>query len=183
MSLEIVIGPMFSGKSSYALSYIRRHRAVGKEVLIIKPDIDNRYTRENLLMTHDKDHVPCVLWHSGKRLEITEDMCCASCIVFEEAQFFEKLVGFIKELVFGFKKNVLIVGLDGDAKQQPFGEILQCIPLATKVTKLCSLCQLCKDGTPAPFTKRKDYSTTEQIVVGGPERYEAVCLKHLTYIQ
>ena len=43
MSLEIIIGPMFSGKSSYALSYVRRQRSIGKRVLIVKPDIDNRY--------------------------------------------------------------------------------------------------------------------------------------------
>ena len=183
MSLEIVIGPMFSGKSSYALSYIRRQRSIGKKVLVIKPDIDTRYTRENVLITHDKEQTNCILWHSGNQLEFTEDMAKSDCIVFEEAQFFEHFYKFINYLIRGQTKHVLIVALDGDYKQEPFGEVLQCIPLATKVTKLCSLCKYCRDGTLAPFTKRTDYSTTDQIVVGGPDRYESVCLKHLGHIQ
>jgi thymidine kinase len=61
MSLEIVIGPMFSGKSTYALSYVRRQRSIGKNVLIVKPNIDNRYTDDNVLITHDKEQIPCIV--------------------------------------------------------------------------------------------------------------------------
>ena len=61
MSLEIVVGPMFSGKSTYALSYIRRQRAIGRKVLVVKPDIDNRYSEESVLITHDKEQIPCIL--------------------------------------------------------------------------------------------------------------------------
>jgi len=53
MSLEIVIGPMFSGKSSHGISYVRRQKVIGKAVIVIKPNIDNRYSEEDVMVTHD----------------------------------------------------------------------------------------------------------------------------------
>lgn len=179
MSLEVVVGPMFSGKSSYAVSYTRRQRAIGKSVLVIKPDIDNRYGIEEYLMTHDNDRVQCKMW------KVREPLCKMTdlnydCYVVEEAQFFEHLQHFCYELVMKRHKNVLVVGLDGCAQQKKFGEILDVIPMASSVKKLTALCSVCKDGTPAPYTKKYigDWGG-EQVDVGGLEKYAAVCLKHL----
>lgn len=183
MSLEVVFGPMFSGKSSYALSYVRRQKAIGKRVLVIKPDIDNRYTNDNYLVTHDKEKVPCMMWKTSTPLcEISDTDY--DCFVVEEGQFFAHLRHFCHELVFHKKKNVLVVGLDGCAQQKKFGEILDIIPMATSVTKLTALCCVCRDGTPAPFTKKLEWGgefvPEAQVDVGGAEKYLAVCLRHLT---
>lgn len=185
MSLEIVIGPMFSGKSTYALSWIRRQRAIGKNVAIIKPDIDKRYTESNQLVTHNLDSVPCIVWRTDEALNpFIPEIMEADCVVVDEAQFLCGLKDFIKYSVHVHHKHVLIVGLDGDAKQHKFGDILDCIPLSTSVTKLNALCSHCKDGTPAPFCQRREVSTSSaQVDVGGSEKYEAVCLKHLSVIQ
>lgn len=177
MSLEVVVGPMFSGKSSYALSYVRRQRAIGKLVLIIKPKIDNRYSLENVMVTHDNERLSCVVWD-------TRDMLCSftdfnyDCYVIEEAQFFQGLKHFC-EILLKHSKNILVVGLDGCAKQNKFGEILDIIPLCSSVKKLNALCFLCKDGTLAPYTKSNKIPEC-QIDVGGAEKYVAVCLRHLT---
>lgn len=181
MSLEVVIGPMFSGKSSYALSYVRRQRAIGKTVLVIKPNIDNRYSNEDLLITHDKEHVPCMTWPVENDLANFQAIKHFECIVFEEAQFFKGLINLIKDLLH-LKKNVLVVGLDGDSNQKPFGEVFECIPWATTVTKLNALCCKCKNGTVAPYTRRITADNTAQIDVGGSDKYESVCLKHLIHI-
>lgn len=178
MTLDIVFGPMFSGKSTYALSYIRRQRAIGKTVVVIKPNIDIRYSTEDVLITHDKEQIPCGIWNTQYPLRLTEQMKSADCIVFEEAQFLHGLATFVQDLIVNFKKNVLIVGLDGDAHQRPFGEIFQCIPWATNVIKLNALCSRCKDGTLAPYSKRIE-DNPNQIDVGGSDKYEAVCLYHL----
>lgn len=186
MSLEIVLGPMFSGKSTYALSWIRRQRAIGKKVVIIKPNIDTRYTMESVLITHNLDSIPCLTWRTDEALnpfilEVRE----SDCVVLEEAQFLCGIKDFIKYSVHIHHKQVLIIGLDGDAKQRKFGEILDCIPLSTSVTKLNALCSHCKDGTPAPFCQKRETSDSnpEQVDVGGSDKYEAVCLKHLSVIQ
>jgi thymidine kinase len=179
MSLEIVVGPMFSGKSTYALSYAKRYRSIGKRVIIVKPNIDNRYTDEHVIISHDGEQLPCVNW--DVYLPFDDDyFLAADCIVFEEAQFFRGLKCLVKHLVVFNNKNVLLVGLDGDASQETFGEVLECIPLCNKLIKLNSYCSVCNDGTLAPYTKRINHeNSTEQIHVGGSEMYRAVCLKHL----
>jgi thymidine kinase len=179
MSLDIVFGPMFSGKSSYAMSYIRRQRAIGKQVLVIKPDIDTRYSDQHVIVTHNGEQLPCKLWDSQLPLTPTADIENVDSVVIEEAQFFKELYSFVKWVLLAKRKNILLVGLDGDASQQTFGELLQCIPYATNVTKLHALCETCRDGTLAPFTKRRSENNDNQIDVGGVERYMPVCLKHM----
>lgn len=179
MSLEIVVGPMFSGKSTYALSYIRRQSAIGKKVLVIKPNIDNRYSQEEVLVTHNQEKTPCILWDVKKDIYPTEQMIQSDCIVLEESQFFHNLSNFIEWFIQAHKKDILIVGLDGDAHQQRFGEILDCVPWATTITKLNALCCHCRNGTLAPYTKKKQLDTNGQVDVGGADKYESVCLTHL----
>jgi thymidine kinase len=180
MSLEVVVGPMFSGKSSYALSYVRRQQAIGRKVLVIKPDIDNRYSHENVLVTHNKEEIPCMLWKTSEPLCNIKDIDY-DCFVIEEAQFFNHLPHFCSYLLYGHKKQILVVGLDACSKQKKFGEILDIIPMASSVTKLNALCGMCGDGTIAPFTKKLDLEWGgQQVDVGGNDKYAAVCLKHLT---
>lgn len=184
MSLEVVLGPMFSGKSTYALSYIRRQRSIGKHVLVIKPNIDKRYSDENVLVTHNQEKTPCMLWDTLQALNpAIPEVRQADCIVIEEAQFFKGLLNFVRYAMIAHSKHIVIVGLDGDASQRTFGEVLDCIPWATHVTKLCALCKRCNDGTLAPFTHRTYSDSDQQVDVGGSDKYESVCLKHLTHIQ
>jgi thymidine kinase len=170
---------MFSGKSSYALSYIRKQRAIGRYVIAVKPAIDKRYSEEELV-THNQDKVPCVVWDSTVPLQANRFMLQSDCVVVEEAQFFEGLPAFC-QFMLGIGKDVVLVGLDGDTRRQPFRGLLDCIPWANKVTKLNALCCRCKDGMEAPYTRYKIDSlhTTDQIDVGGAEKYEAVCVRHL----
>jgi thymidine kinase len=181
MSVEVVIGPMFSGKSTYALSYIRRQRAIGKKVLVMKPNIDNRYSADSMLVTHDREETPCMVWNVHETLNpAISEVQLADCVVLEEAQFFVGLKNFVIYALRVFHKNILVVGLDGDASQDPFGEVLECIPWATQVTKLCALCQQCGNGSLGPFTRKIDLVISQQVDVGGSDKYESVCLKHLT---
>ena len=181
MSLEVVIGPMFSGKSTYALSYVRRERSIGKNGIIVKPNIDTRYSNQSVLITHNREEIPCFMWNLNTPLDANANMFQnADYIVFEEAQFFQNFKNTIITLLKSLQKHILVVGLDGDASQKPFGEILDCIPWASKVSKLNALCSICRDGTTAPYTKRKNpENLTEQICVGGADIYDAVCLNHL----
>jgi thymidine kinase len=180
MSLEVVLGPMFSGKSTYALSYIRRQQAIGKQVLVMKPNIDNRYSEDDVLVTHNHEQTSCMVWSTTQALNpVIPQIRQADCIVLEESQFFQGLETFVMYILRSYKKDILVVGLDGDAHQGKFGEILNCIPWATQVTKLCALCKKCKDGTLAPFTRRISNEHGQQVDVGGVEKYESVCLKHL----
>ena len=174
MSLEVVLGPMFSGKSSYIHHLVHRYKALDIPILVIKPDIDKRYTKDACLVTHDQLKVPCVMWDTHTMLQKLRMDVPDKLVIIEEAQFFRGLVEFVKHLVDEERRDVVIVGLDGDWRRKPFPEILDCIPLADKVTKLHALCKRCRDGTPGLFTHRLS-NDTAQVSVGGPEAYEPLC--------
>lgn len=181
MSLEIVLGPMFSGKSSYALAYIRKQRAIGRTVIAVKPMSDNRYSDRDEIVTHDQQRIPCITWDTSNPLTSGHPFANADCIVVEEAQFFQGLYNWVKYYVRGQQKHIVLLGLDGDAGQRGFEELLSCIPLADKLTKRLAMCHVCRDGTEAPYTRyRPDANQSGgQIDIGGAEKYQAVCLKHI----
>jgi thymidine kinase len=103
--------------------------------------------------------------------EITKEV---NLIVIDEAQFFDDLVVFVRCEVENFNKHVVVVGLDGDFYRNPFGKVLDCIPLADKVTRLTALCARCRDGTPGLFSHRK-VQQGGQVLIGGADIYETLC--------
>lgn len=176
MSLEIIVGPMFAGKSSYLLSTIRRYTAIGWSVLTITSDIDTRYAT-NAICSHNQEKYPARAVKLLMPLLQDTQYESANLIIIEESQFFDDLIEFVLHSVEHKNKFVVVVGLDGDSERRPFGKILELIPYCDKVTKVTSLCKLCGNGTPALFTHRKS-PTTDVINVGAAEQYEALCRKH-----
>ena len=177
MSLEIIIGPMFAGKSSAILSRIRRNRAIGKNVMVITSSLDNRYAVKSVT-SHDKDSVAALAVESLVPCLKFSEFMNASLIIIEEAQFFSDLRWFVEEAL-AIDKNLVLCGLDGDTEAKPFGQILDCIPLADSVVKMTALCEMCADGTSAIFTGlRVSASKNEIISVGAAEKYIPLCRKH-----
>jgi thymidine kinase len=176
MSLDLVLGPMWAGKSSYILGKLRRYRAIGWDVLVIVNPLDTRYGTHSL-STHDKEQVSALAIDDLGILEKLPAYTSARLLVIEEAQFFEGLYDFVKKAVERDGKHVVCVGLDGDATRRPFGEILRLIPLCDTVVKIQSLCTDCKDGTPALFSHRIVHSE-DQVQVGAETAYEPLCRKH-----
>ena len=177
MSLHLCIGPMFSGKSTYALAYIRRNTCIGRNVLCITSNLDTRYSSTPTLITHNKETIHAVSTDTLAPIGATADYQAATHIVIEEAQFFPDLKEFVLHAVEHDHKHVLCVGLDGDSKRRPFGQILELIPFCDSVHKHTALCKKCMDGTEAIFTSRNE-NTDHAIEVGDASKYEAVCRKH-----
>ena len=80
-------------------------------------------------------------------------------------------------------KNVVVVGLDGDAERRPFGRVLDLVPLADRITKLTAFCKLCADGTPAIFTHAAADDAVAaaamgEACVGAADKYAPMCRKH-----
>lgn len=172
MSLRIIMGNMFSGKTTEMIRRLKRYKVIGKCVVVINSDKDIRSTEE-VLRTHDNVTFRCI--KTADLAMVNTDAC--DVVAIDEAQFFTGLKSFVEsELAAG--KTVLLAGLDGDYKQRKFGNILDCVPLADEVTKLSALCMDCLDGTRGPFTKRIVKSTKLELV-GGDDMYKAVCRKHL----
>jgi thymidine kinase len=176
MTLELILGPMFAGKSSHILSTVSRYEAIGWPVLSLTSQLDTRYEANSI---HSHSHQR----HDAISLKKLHEVCGsqaykdAKLLVIEEAQFFDDLLTFVLFSVEKKGKDVLVVGLDGDADRKPFGQVLQLIPYCDKVTKLTALCKTCGDGTKALFTYRK-LTTTPIIQVGSDDLYEALCRAH-----
>lgn len=178
MSLEIVLGPMFAGKSSYILSSLRRYEAIGWPVLSITSTLDTRYETD-AIHSHNHDSHSAISTDLLTPLLMTASFAEARLLVIEEAQFFKDLYPFVYQAVDVCGKDVLVVGLDGDSERRPFGRIAEIIPLCDKITKLTAMCKMCGNGTPAIFTHRhrKD-ADTSIIKVGEADTYEALCRRH-----
>jgi thymidine kinase len=183
--LEIILGCMYSGKTSKLVEIYKQCQFCNIPVAVINHSIDKRYD-DNLLSTHDKVMIPCIqtnklidVWYYNnintthlKFLDDSVKLINADVILINEGQFFDDLYPAVKHML-QHGKQIYIGGLDGDFERKRFGQILDLIPLCDKVTKLTSLCSLCKNGTPGIFSKRIT-SEKEQTVVGS-DNYIPVC--------
>jgi thymidine kinase len=188
--LEIILGSMYSGKTSRLVEIYKQCKFCNISVVVINHSVDTRYDDE-LLSTHDKIKIPCIktetlfdIYPYDLNLEegvqniprVTDKfkIVASEVILINEGQFFPDLEEFVKNLLANDKK-VYVCGLDGDFERKKFGQILNLIPLCDKVTKLTSLCSICKNGAPGIFSKRITLET-EQTVVGS-DNYIPVCRK------
>jgi thymidine kinase len=175
--LELIIGPMFSGKTSKILEIYKQCIFCNISVSIINHIIDKRYDTQ-MVSSHDKIMAPCLqsstlaeLWNNVDELD-KNCLKISDVILINEGQFFPDLYDVVFDMLQNNKK-IYICGLDGDFERKKFGSILDLIPLCDKITKLTSLCSLCKNGTPAIFSMRLT-EEKEQTVVGS-DNYIPVC--------
>lgn len=187
--LEIILGPMFSSKTSTLLEIYKKCKFCNISVSIINHSIDQRY-HNTMISTHDKIMAPCIQAEKLSEIWLNDNidnqlvdnesynlLKNSDVILINEGQFFSDLYEVVVDML-NKNKKVYICGLDGDFERKKFGSVLDLIPLCDKVTKLTSLCSLCKDGTPGIFSMRLT-KEREQTVVGS-ENYIPVCRKCYT---
>ncbi len=180
--LEVICGPMFSGKSEEMIRRLRRAEIAGQKVVIFKPRIDDRFDATD------------VVSHAGIRMRGVPVASVAELVAraqgglraevgfevvgIDEVQFFEPaIVAAALELADGGAR-VVAAGLDQDFRRLPFGPIPELLSHAEFVDKLQAVCHRCGgtatttqrlvDGLPAPYSG-------ETVVVGAAEQYEARC--------
>lgn len=171
--LHIIIGCMFSGKTSELLKIANRYNSIKNSVILINFEEDNRYS-DTEVKTHDLYSVNLPTLFVKNLEDCNVDNYDIICI--NEAQFFSDLITFCKKLLTKNKK-IYIAGLDGDFKQEIFGEILLLIPLCNTITRLNAYCKICNNGTLAYFTKRKSENKEQKLI--GTDEYIPVCRNHL----
>jgi len=173
--LELILGSMFSGKTSYLLEVYKKCVFCNIPVAVVNYTADNRYTTEPMLSTHDKQMIPCILASSIKDAitNNAETIKDAQTILINEGQFFPDIEETVKELVEVSNKRVYICGIDGDFERKPIGNLLQLVPFSDHIIKLKSLCSLCRDGTPGVFSFR--ITNEKSQVVIGSSNYIPLC--------
>jgi len=160
--LEIVLGPMFSGKTTYLINKYKQYITTNKKVMVINYSDDTRY-HDKLLSSHDKVMIPCTFTRQISTILSNSELTESDIILINEGQFFEDLYDSVLFLVEELNKEVYICGLDGDFKRQKFGTILDLVPVADKIVKLNAKCDYCRK--PAMFSHRIT-NETEQLVIG-----------------
>ena len=174
-SLEVVCGPMFSGKSEELIRRVRRAEIAGLRALIVKPAVDDRYDVGHVV-SHGGAKMRAVTAASGA--DVVRLAAEYEAVGVDEAQFFDAgIVDAISDLV-DRGARVVAAGLAQDFRGLPFGSMPTLLALADYVDKLEAVCHRCGgpatltqrlvDGRPAPFSG-------ETVQIGALDSYEARC--------
>lgn len=170
--LHLIIGPMFSGKTSKLVSIFRNLRAYDESVCIINYAKDQRYSKEKM-STHDNIHMDCIMTETLESIGM-DVIHQYNVFLINEGQFFEDLHEMVMKMVETHGKTVHIAALDGDYKREGFSQIMKLIPMCDSIDKLSAVCKSCMDGTPAIFSKRTIVNDT-RILIGSLNEYISVC--------
>lgn len=171
-NLHLIIGSMFSGKTSKLIQLYNDFISQNKKVAIINYIGDKRY-HDSKMSTHDNIMVDCINAEHLSDVIMNDVIIDAQIILINEGQFFTDLFQTTNKFVEEDNKTVYICGLDGDFKRKKFGNLLDLIPLCDTVTKIHANCNNC--NKPAIFSHRVSDETT-QVLIGSSD-YIPLCRK------
>jgi thymidine kinase len=168
--IEVVCGPMFSGKSEELIRRLRRAEIARQRVQIFKPEIDDRYSSDHIV-SHSDLKIRSIAVRSTADVEGQLDLR-TDVIGIDEAQFLgmELVDLVVRQADMG--KRIIIAGLDTDYLGRPFHPIPELLAVADEITKTLAICVQC--GNPAKHTQRL-VASEDLIVVGTSGMYEARC--------
>lgn len=180
--LEMIIGPMFAGKSTELLRRIRRYKLCKKNMIIVGNSIDTR--SGDFIKSHNGDSQKIVVVSKLSDVFLLDEYLSCDIISFDEAQFFPDLVDGVKKML-NDDKHVLCSGLSGTFKRTPFENIAQLTSLATNITFLTAICTYVDENNnpcncDAPYTTKfkSHLKESTNIETGGSEMYTPRCYKH-----
>lgn len=169
--IEVITGPMFSGKSDELIKRIRILSYADIKTLVIKPWIDSRFS-ECEIVSRSGLRIPTF---TAKTTEEIKDLFAKDnyqAIAIDEIQFFdEDIVLFLDEIA-NKGVRVIVSGLDQDFRRKPFGSLPNLMAMAENVTKLQAVCALCKR---AATTSARRVKIDAQTLIGDQAEYEARC--------
>lgn len=168
--IEVIVGPMFSGKSEELIRRLKRAEIARQRVQIFKPVIDQRYSHTDIV-SHSGFEYPSEV--AKNAAEVLEKVQARTEVVgIDEGQFLgEGLVDVCMGLA-DAGKRVIVTGLDTDFLGRPFHPMPHLLAVAEEITKLLAICMHC--GNPAVHTQRL-FASEDLIVVGAGGMYEARC--------
>ena len=168
--IEVVTGPMFSGKSEELIRLLRRATIARRRVQVFKPALDRRYT-ETDVVSHSQWRLPCQVVERSDDIRARLDPR-TEVVGIDEGQFFDDDLPRVCTLLANLGKRVIVAGLDMDYAGVPFGPMPELLAIAEQVHKLQAICACC--GASASYTQRLT-DARERVVVGAADVYEARC--------
>ena len=168
--IEVVCGPMFSGKSEELIRRLRRAMIARKRVQVFKPSLDDRYSADEIV-----SHADSRLWSEVVKdaRDIAGRLDPRTQVVgIDEANFLGADLTQVAGQLSHSGKQVIVAGLDTDYMGRPFAPVPELLCLAESITKTLAICMRC--GNPGKHTQRL-VESEELIVVGAAGTYEARC--------
>ncbi len=181
-SLEVVCGPMFSGKSEELIRRLKRVQISGKSFLLFKPSIDKRYDATHVV-SHDQRKLEAIVTGTNKdSLMEIENLVHAKqpdVVAFDEGNFYDECLTMSISKWVSEGRRVIVAGLDTNFRGETFGPMGELLARADYVDKIKAICMKCKSKE-AVMTQRLIDSKPAKysdptIVVGTAEMYEARC--------
>ncbi len=170
--IEVIVGSMFSGKSEELIRRLRRAQIARQKVQVFKPNIDNRYSIEQIASHSGMTHVSKPVMTAKEILAQIEPE--TEVVGIDEGQFFDmEIIQAVNELA-NQGKRVIIAGLDQDYTGKPFEPMPQLLSIAEFITKTHAICVVC--GQTANYSQRT-FESEERVEVGASGKYEARCRK------
>jgi thymidine kinase len=172
-SIEVVCGPMFSGKTEELIRRVKRAQIAKQRVQIFKPAIDVRYDVEDVV-SHSSQVI------KSEPVESAVDILLrlkdsTRVVAIDEVQFFDENIITVVTKLAARGYRVICAGLDLDFRAQPFGPMPTLLALADEVMKIHAICTVC--GAPATRSQRLSASK-ERVLLGETDAYEARCRGH-----
>jgi len=170
--IEVITGPMFSGKSTELLRRLRLAQIARKRTAAFKHAADVRYS-EDEISTHAEQRSWAMAVSTPQEVLEAWHARGAAVIGIDEAQFFgPELVDVVEELA-DRGKRVLVAGLNQDSFGNPFGPMPALLARADDVFLTRAVCMVC--GEEATKTFRKPGAELTRVLVGTDHEYEARC--------
>lgn len=168
--IEVICGPMFSGKTEELLRRLRRVEIARQKLQVFKPHTDTRYSASDVV-SHDLQRTGAMVVESAKQIveRVHKD---TEVVAVDEAQFFDAALVAVVDRLAAQGRRVIVAGLDLDYRGVPFEPIPAVMAVADYVTKLLAICMRC--GNPASRTQRLA-GGKERVEIGTKDRYEARC--------
>lgn len=172
--LKIIIGPMYSGKTSELIDdYSKLKSSLSK-------NDEKKYKQDNtlsLIAIDFKQEIHGITFepiynHNNKSIEgvFTNNLNNITQFILEnnikyifinEAQFFRNLKNWTIMMLEKYKKHIIICGLDSDFKQEKFGEILDLIPHANTIVKKTGKCNFCEQNSLFSYKTEKNLTVID----------------------
>ena len=168
--VEVICGPMFSGKSEELLRRLKRSLIARQPLQIFKPRIDDRY-HATRIVSHSDHYIDAVAVQTSE--ELARAVLPETRVVgIDEVQFFDAGIVQVAERLAHQGVRVIVAGLDQDYTGKPFEPVPQLLCVAEYVTKTLAICSRC--GQPAGRSQRL-VELESQVLVGATDSYEPRC--------
>lgn len=180
-SIEVICGPMFSGKTEELIKRVNRSHYARQTRMVFKPKIDDRYSKDDV-QSHNGNAIQATVVSNSLEIEVALENYRSvtggtypQIVAIEEVQFFDEN---IVQLIYDLKcegVRVICAGLDMTWSGNPFSITSTLLAIADDIDKQKAVCVICGEDASHSYLKNK---TGDTIQVGASDKYEARCFEH-----